>query len=169
MRNVPPRNVIVTGASRGLGLGVAERLAADGFHVIAIARNESETLTKAIAVSGGRLHFLAADLSDVDCLGDLVRAAKKAFGPIYGLVNNAGGSTEGLLANLTHKQIEALIRLNTTSPIVLTKYVARGMMSGGRGADRQYLLDHGLHRVQRVIRLRRDQGVDGGLHQVPGS
>ncbi len=127
------RNVIVTGASRGLGLGIAQRLVADGFQVIAIARSESEALTEAMAVSGGKLHFLAADLSNVDSLGDLARAAKKAFGPIYGLVNNAGSSTEGLLANLTHKQIEALIRLNTTSPIVLTKYLARGMMAAGEG------------------------------------
>ena len=127
------RNVLVTGASRGLGLGMAQRLAADGFQVIAVARNESEALTSAIAASGGKLHFMAADLSDVDALGDFSRAAKKEFGPIYGLVNNAGTSTEGLLANLTHKQIEALIRLNTLSPIVLTKYLARGMMAQGEG------------------------------------
>ncbi len=133
MPDAPGRNVIVTGASRGLGLGVARRLAADGFRVIAIARKESEPLSEAIKASEERLHFLAADLSDIDALGDLHRAARKAFGPIYGLVNNAGGSAEGLLANLTHGQIEALIRLNTTSPIVLTKYVARGMMAAGEG------------------------------------
>jgi 3-oxoacyl-[acyl-carrier protein] reductase len=124
---------MVTGASRGLGLGIARRLAADGFRVIAIARGESEALNDAIKAADGTLHFLAADLSDIDALGDVHRAAKKAFGPIYGLVNNAGGSAEGLLANLTHGQIEALIRLNTTSPIILTKYVARGMMAAGEG------------------------------------
>lgn len=134
MRNAPSvRNVIVTGASRGLGLGIAQRLVADGFSVVAIARKTSEALDQAAAASDGKLHFHAADLSDVDALGDLSRAVKKAFGPIYGLVNNAGSSTEGLLANLTHGQIEALIRLNTTSPIVLTKYVARGMMAEGQG------------------------------------
>ena len=124
---------MVTGASRGLGLGIATRLVAEGFQVIAVARSESDALSAAISASDGRLHFVAADLSDVDVLGDLPRAVKKAFGPIYGLVNNAGGSAEGLLANLTHGKIEALIRLNTLSPIVLTKYVARGMMAEGRG------------------------------------
>jgi 3-oxoacyl-[acyl-carrier protein] reductase len=127
------RNVIVTGASRGLGLGIAQRLVDDGFQVIAIARTASEALTEAMTASGGALHFHAADLSNVDALGDLSRSVKKAVGPIYGLVNNAGGSAEGLLANLTHGQIEALIRLNTLSPIVLTKYVARGMMAAGEG------------------------------------
>lgn len=124
---------MVTGASRGLGLGIAKRLAADGFQVIAVARNQSDMLTTAMETADGRLRFLATDLSDIDGLGDLARQAKKAFGPIYGLVNNAGGSAEGLLANLTHGQIEALIRLNTTSPIVLTKYLARGMMAEGKG------------------------------------
>jgi 3-oxoacyl-[acyl-carrier protein] reductase len=124
---------MVTGGSRGLGLGIAQRLAADGFRVIAVARTESEALSAAITASDGALRFLAADLSDVDVLGDLARAAKKMVGPIYGLVNNAGGSAEGLLANLTHGRIDALIRLNTLSPIVLTKYMARGMMAEGQG------------------------------------
>ena len=127
------RNVLVTGASRGLGLGIAKHLSSDGFNVIALARKESEALTAAIASSAGALQFHGADLSDLDVLGDLVRGIKKAHGPIWGLVNNAGTSTEGLLANLTHGQIEALVRLNTISPMILTKYVARGMMAEGQG------------------------------------
>jgi 3-oxoacyl-[acyl-carrier protein] reductase len=54
-------------------------------------------------------------------------------GPIYGLVNNAGIGAEGLLATMPNSQIEALLRLNNLSPIVLTKYVVRGMMAEGRG------------------------------------
>jgi 3-oxoacyl-[acyl-carrier protein] reductase len=127
------RNALVTGASRGIGLGIAKRLVSDGFQVIAVARNQGEALADAVQTSAGRLHFLAADLSEVDKLGDLARNVRKKYGPLYGLVNNAGASTEGLLANLTHSKIEALIRLNTLSPIVLTKYVARGMMADGAG------------------------------------
>jgi 3-oxoacyl-[acyl-carrier protein] reductase len=127
------RNVVVTGASRGLGFGIAERLSKDGFNVIAVARRESQDLAAAIVSSAGALHFQPADLSELDTLGDLARAVKTAHGPIWGLVNNAGTSTEGLLANLTHGQIEALVRLNTTSPMILTKYLARGMMAQGQG------------------------------------
>jgi 3-oxoacyl-[acyl-carrier protein] reductase len=55
------------------------------------------------------------------------------FGAIYGLVNNAGIGTEGLLATMHNSEIEALVRLNVTSPIVLTKYVVRQMMADGAG------------------------------------
>ena len=55
------------------------------------------------------------------------------FGAIYGLVNNAGIGTEGLLATMRNSEIEALIRLNVLSPIVLTKYVVRHMMADGAG------------------------------------
>lgn len=55
------------------------------------------------------------------------------FGPLYGLVNNAGLGTEGLLATMHNSQIEALVRLNVLSPIVLTKYVVRHMMADGEG------------------------------------
>jgi 3-oxoacyl-[acyl-carrier protein] reductase len=52
---------------------------------------------------------------------------------MYGLVNNAGLGADGLLANTSDADIEALIRLNTLSPIILSKYVVRGMMAEGRG------------------------------------
>ena len=58
---------------------------------------------------------------------------RRRAGPIYGLVNNAGIGAEGLLATMPNSQIEALLRLNNLSPIVLTKYVVRGMMAEGRG------------------------------------
>jgi NAD(P)-dependent dehydrogenase (short-subunit alcohol dehydrogenase family) len=51
------RNVVVTGASRGLGFGIAERLSKDGFNVIAVARRESQDLAAAIVSSAGALHF----------------------------------------------------------------------------------------------------------------
>jgi len=118
-------NVIVTGASRGLGAAIAARLAADGFHVLAVARKE--------APAAERVTPLAFDLADTAAIPDFVRGVRQRFGPIYGLVNNAGLGTEGLLANMPDGEIEALIRLNTLSPILLSKYVVRGMMAQGRG------------------------------------
>ena len=127
------QQVLVTGASRGVGLGVARRLAASGYGVIALARTEGQPLTDAIAASDGRIAFAPFDLTALDAIPELVRGLRSRFGPIWGLVNNAGIGAEGLLANMHVSQIEALIRLNTTAPIVLTKHVVRGMMASGGG------------------------------------
>jgi 3-oxoacyl-[acyl-carrier protein] reductase len=127
-------NVIVTGASRGLGLAIAERLAGDGFRVIAVARRNSEALERASAnAAAGALSFAALDLVDVAAIPAFVRETRARIGPIYGLVNNAGLGTDRLLANMPDSDIEALIRLNTLSPILMSKYVVRGMMAAGRG------------------------------------
>ena len=126
--------VLVTGASRGLGLAVTERLAADGFGVIAVARSSSDELERAAASAPpDSIRFEPYDLAGIDGIADFVRRLKVEHGPLYGLVNNAGLGTSGLLTNMSQAQIEALVRLNTLSPILLTKYVVRQMMVAGRG------------------------------------
>ena len=131
------RSVIVTGASRGVGLAVTRSLAAAGYRVIAIARREGEQLTAAMAEAGeagqGEIVFRPFDLSDVEAIGEFVRGLRAEFGAPYGLINNAGLGTDGLLANMHLTQIEALIRLNTLSPIALTKFTVRAMMAKGEG------------------------------------
>lgn len=134
---VPSKIVIVTGGTRGLGLGIARGLAGEGYAVVAVARKPSEALAEAqaaVAAEGrGALHFVAADLAAIEALPALVQDIRRDFGAIYGLVNNAGIGTEGLLAIMHNSQIETLIRLNTVSPIVLTKYVVRQMMAERTG------------------------------------
>lgn len=129
------RNVVVTGGSRGIGLAIARRLAASGdYNVIAVARRESEDLRQAIGGTGAdRLHFRALDLGQINEIPNFVKELRGAFGAIYGLVNNAGIGTEGLLATMHNSEIETLIRLNMLSPIVLTKYIVRHMMADGAG------------------------------------
>ncbi len=131
------RRVLVTGGSRGLGLAIARRLAAAGYHTITLARRESDEVAAAIAhadkAGQGALSFVPFDLGKIDDIPDLVRRLRKQYGPLYGLINNAALGLSGTLALMHHTKIEEMVRLNTVSPIVLTKYVLRGMMADGTG------------------------------------
>jgi 3-oxoacyl-[acyl-carrier protein] reductase len=129
------RSVIVTGGSRGLGFAIALRLAQTGYNVIAIARKPSGQLDDAMpTINGtGALNFLPFDLADVAAIPAMVAGLRKRFGAPYGLVNNAGIGTSGVLATMRNTDIERLVNLNTLSPIILTKYVVRTMMANRNG------------------------------------
>jgi 3-oxoacyl-[acyl-carrier protein] reductase len=130
-------NVLVSGGSRGLGLGIAQTLAASGFQVITIARAPTEAVAAAraaIAETGrGALHFRAFDLADIEAIGAMVKAVHNEFGALHGLVNNAASGESGILATMPDQSIEQLVRLNVVSPMVLTKHVVRSMMTGRGG------------------------------------
>ncbi len=127
----------MTGGTRGLGLGIARKLTKVGYTVIAIARQQSEQLASAMGEVEHEqrvpVHFWPFDLGNVSEIPNLVRELRNAFGAIYGLVNNAALGTSGLLATMPNAQIERVVRLNTVSPLVLTKYVVRSMMVDGGG------------------------------------
>ncbi len=76
---------------------------------------------------------MSCDLAEIEKIPDFVKAVRKQFGPIYGLVNNAAVGLHGPLALMHNSQIERLVQMNTLSPIVLTKYVVRAMMADGGG------------------------------------
>jgi 3-oxoacyl-[acyl-carrier protein] reductase len=131
------RNVIVTGGSRGIGLAIARKLVDSGFRVIVIARKQgTEFEAGSLEMEQphpGSIHFVPFDLATLESIPELVKKLRKDFGPIYGLVNNAGVSADGVLALTSTHQIEQVVRLNTTSPMVLTKHVVRFMMADGGG------------------------------------
>jgi 3-oxoacyl-[acyl-carrier protein] reductase len=131
------RNVIVTGGSRGLGLGIARKLTGAGYRVIALARKENPELQAAMQeaelVNPGSFHFVPFDLVALEAIPDMVKSLRKNHGPIYGLVNNAGMSFDGSLAMMPVSRIEQLVRVNTVSPMVITKSVVRCMMADGGG------------------------------------
>lgn len=131
------RSVVVTGATRGLGLAIAARLAASGYRVIAVARRDSEELRAAAAAveqaERGRLRFRALDLSELHSIAAFVASLHEEFGALHALINNAGIGTSGVLALMPDAHIERLVQLNLHSPVVLSKYVVRHMMSEGAG------------------------------------
>jgi 3-oxoacyl-[acyl-carrier protein] reductase len=131
------RNVIVTGGSRGIGLEIVRTLSGAGYSVIAVARTEGDALATLIAGNGanshGPVHFRPCDLGEIAALPELVKSLRQEFGAIFGLVNNAGLGTTGVLANMHDAQIERLVRLNVLSPLTLTRHVVRSMLTVGDG------------------------------------
>jgi 3-oxoacyl-[acyl-carrier protein] reductase len=121
------RNIIVTGASRGIGLAIAQTLRKAGYNVIAVARSETEAIAEAA------IAFRRFDLEDITGIGPFVRGLRRDFGPIWGLVNNAAIGTSGILSMTRDADIERVLRVNTVSPLVVSKYVLRGMLVDAQG------------------------------------
>jgi 3-oxoacyl-[acyl-carrier protein] reductase len=131
------RNIVVTGASRGIGLAVARELARAGYCVLAVARRETEELRDAAGdartQASGDIRFISFDLEKSDEIAGFMRSLREAHGPVYGLVNNAGMSVEGMLTRLREKDIERIVRLNVLAPILVAKQAVRSMMASGEG------------------------------------
>lgn len=118
--------VLVTGATRGLGLAIAERLSVEGYRVVATGRQPSEALDALIERTSS-ITFRALDLSKHDELHDFCSELKEEFGPLYALVNNAAVARDGVLATLHDSEIEEVVSVNLLGTILLTKYALRNM------------------------------------------
>ena len=128
-------NVVVTGGTRGIGLAIAERLAANGERVIAAARRQGDDLAavQARVQGGGTIEFMPLDLADPSAPEPFAKAARKRFGPIDALINNAGIGGAVLLAAMTGEEIARVMQVNAISPMLLTRATLRGMLADGRG------------------------------------
>jgi len=126
------RNVIVTGGSRGLGLGIVKTLLQAGFNVIAIARSAGPSLNE-IKYAQPNLQIVEWDLAELEKLFVLAHTIRDRFGPIYGLVNNAGIGTSSILSIMPDTKIEQIVKMNVVSPLTLTKYLVRPMMTARAG------------------------------------
>src|SRR5450631_440871 len=106
---------IVTGASRGIGAAVAERLAGDGFTVVINYSNDvksAETLVREIEGKGGRALAFKAEVSDPDAVRGMFDAAEAAFGGIDVLVNNAGIMQLAKVADSSDAMFDRQIAVN---------------------------------------------------------
>jgi uncharacterized protein len=121
--------VVVTGASRGLGLALAERLAERGARLAVVARSES-ILRELAARLGGAAY--PADLARTDGVEELVDRIA-ADGRIEVLINNAGLDLTGSLTDLPAARIRELILVNLVAPMLLSRAVIPIMLEQGRG------------------------------------
>lgn len=123
-------NVLVTGASKGIGEAIARAVATRGARVALVAR--TDPLLREVAAATGGIAY-PADLSDPSALCDLVARVESERGAIDVLVNNAGVEVAGPLVEATDEAVERLFRLNLLTPVYLCRQVLPGMLARGKG------------------------------------
>jgi 3-oxoacyl-[acyl-carrier protein] reductase len=127
------KNVIVTGATRGLGLAISSRLLSEGYGVIGLARQSSDDFLALSSRHGAGASFVSLDIADTDKIAEAARGLLKKQPNIHGLVNNAAMAEDGVLATQHTSRMEALLRTNLLGPMVLTKYIMRAMLVARQG------------------------------------
>lgn len=126
---------IVTGASRGIGAAIAQRLAKDGFTVVvnyAGNAGEAEQLAGKIEAAGGKALTAQADVSDAAAVARLFDKTEAAFGGIDVLVNNAGIMRLATIADGDDTLIDSQIAINLKGSIYTLREAARRLRDGGR-------------------------------------
>jgi 3-oxoacyl-[acyl-carrier protein] reductase len=126
---------IVTGASRGIGAAIAERLAKDGFAVVvnyAGNAREAEALVAKIEAAGGTALPAQADVSDPAAVARMFDAAQAAFGGVDVLVNNAGIMKLATLAESEDALFDSQVAINLKGSFNTLREAARRLREGGR-------------------------------------
>jgi NAD(P)-dependent dehydrogenase (short-subunit alcohol dehydrogenase family) len=126
------RVALVTGAGRGIGRAVAQRLSRDGYRVALNARHEGDLSETASACAGETL-AVPADITAADAVDRVVGGVEEAWGPVDVLVANAGAGTSASLAKTTDAQWERMLELNLTAPFRCIRRVVPGMVERGFG------------------------------------
>ncbi|WP_027035217.1 SDR family oxidoreductase [Mesorhizobium ciceri] len=129
------RTAIVTGASKGIGAAIAQRLARDGVAVVvnyARGRAEAEELVRSIHAGGGKAIAVQADIGDPNGIASLFDAGEKAFGGIDILVNNAGIMKISPIAQTDDASFDTQIAINLGGVFRGMREGARRLRDGGR-------------------------------------
>ncbi len=125
--------VLITGANRGIGESILHRLDADGYLVVGSSRSSEgvEKITSEIKKSNGK--GIQMDVTDQKSIDGAVDCIKKDFGPIFGLINNAGITNDNLLMRMSDDQWSSVIDSNLNSLFRVTKSIVKDMMKARVG------------------------------------
>ena len=147
------RVAYVTGGSRGIGEAIVTALAADGVHVVAVARNKDklDAVVKAAAEKGQSVEAVSVDISDSAALTASIEATIEKHGRLDILVNNAGITRDGLFMRMEDKDFDDVINTNLKSAFVACRAASRIMIRAKWG---------------RIINIASVSGLVGNAGQV---
>lgn len=124
---------VVTGATGGLGFAICNRLIDHGFRVIGVSRRETPEFEKLRKMHPESIFFEEVDLADLGSIRSFASSLTQRYGRSYALINNAGIGNDGLLPTMHDIDIDRIIRVNLQAPILMAKYLCRGMLLNRRG------------------------------------
>ena len=134
--NLPYNQVLVTGASRGLGRALVRGLLARGHSVVLTARPGSaleEAAALLCAEHGNRVNWIGADLADPAVAQTLVQTVEMRFGTLDAVINNAGIGAWKPLIEWSAQEVISCVNLNLVAPMLLAQAALPGMMARRRG------------------------------------
>ena len=125
--------ILVTGANRGIGLNIIQRLNNDGYTVIGTSRTDdgANIISQEINSNGGK--GLKMDVTNQESINSAIEYIQDEYGTLYGLVNNAGITNDNLLMRMTEEQWLSVIETNLTSIYRVTKSIVKDMMKAREG------------------------------------
>jgi 3-oxoacyl-[acyl-carrier protein] reductase len=144
---------IVTGGSRGIGAAIVKRLAKDGYHVVAVARNMDKlnAIVQEATAAGQSAEAMAVDIADSAAVTTMVESTVEKHGRLDVLVNNAGITKDGLILRMEDADFDSVINTNLKSAFVAIRSAARPMMRAKFG---------------RIINISSVSGVAGNAGQA---
>jgi 3-oxoacyl-[acyl-carrier protein] reductase len=149
------RVALVTGGSRGIGAAIVRRLARDGLHVLALARNADKLQQVCDEVRGqelaGSAEPVVCDIADSGALAAAIERAADTHGRLDVLVNNAGITRDGLILRMEDKDFDDVINTNLKSAFVAIRSAGRNLMRSRTG---------------RIINITSVSGVAGNAGQA---
>jgi 3-oxoacyl-[acyl-carrier protein] reductase len=131
------RAALITGGTRGIGLGVARALARDGWDLLLTGQRsagEAGAVLQELQASGGAIEYIAGDISDAGDRAAIVDRARTHYGCVSALVNNAGRAprVRADIVDATEESFEEVLRTNLQGPYFLTQAIAREMLEHAR-------------------------------------
>jgi short-subunit dehydrogenase len=135
MLNLTGARAILTGASRGIGVTIADTLAAQGVDLVLAARNRSdlELVCERVTRHGRRAVAVVTDLADERSVHALYARAKAELGPVDLIINNAALDYAGYFEDMPVSEISLLIRANLIAPMLLSRLALPDLLAQGRG------------------------------------
>ncbi|MFB3429916.1 MAG: 3-oxoacyl-[acyl-carrier-protein] reductase [Phycisphaerales bacterium] len=151
--SAPTRVALVTGASRGIGKAIAQRLAADGRKVVLAARSDGalNEVADEIRSAGGEASVATLDVSDADVLASGIEGIIETEGRLDIIVNNAGITRDNLALRMSDEDFMEVLRVNLLSAFVVCRTAARSMMRNKFG---------------RIVNIASTSGVVGNAGQA---